>query len=88
MRNVDDFRRERMPQYVFEPESTPQSEWIGMTETHRIPGSPSRLTVWKWRTKGVLSRTRHRVKLPTFLFSGREYTTLDAYNWFVRAQQK
>lgn len=64
-----------------------RDEWIGMRQSHRLPGSPSTMTLWRWRKIGVRSHDGSIVKLPTFVFSGRSYTTLDAYRWFVRKQR-
>ena len=63
------------------------NEWIGATEGHRLPGRPSNAKLYRWRTEGAIAHDGKRVYLPTFMFSGRKYTTLAGYHWFRRRQR-
>lgn len=62
-----------------------------MGEGHRLPGKPSRQTLWSWTRVGVVLAwlpDGFRLKLPTFIRNGKRFTTRSAYDWWMEQQNQ
>ena len=80
-----------LPKYRFDLSSVADGDWLGMCDNRKFPGKPARQTVYKWVHTGARMPgfpRNLRLKLPTFLRSGRRYTTLEAYHWWMDQQQE
>ncbi len=62
-----------------------------MSESHRLPGKPSRQTLYTWTRVGVVVSwlpDGYRLRLPTFSRNRKRFTTLAAYNFWMEQQQE
>jgi len=67
-------------------ETTTADRYLTLSDaTRHLPGRPHTSSVWRWCRKGVKARNGERIKLQSWRYGGRVYTTLEALDAFGRA---
>lgn len=62
----------------------PEKDRIFAGQSHKLPGQPGRVSVWRWINRGVPYKNggTARLKLPAFRSGSRRWTSLRHFAWW------